>query len=273
MIDLHSHILPGIDDGSPDLATSLKMARQAVNGGTNIMACTPHIYPGMYMNDATGIVAGIQLLQMVLDHAGIALKLVQGADVHLVPDVLEGLKSGRIPTLNGSRYFLLEPSHHVAPPRFEDSVFSMMAAGYVPVITHPERLVWIETHYPKFVSLVHQGAWMQVTAGAILGKFGKRARYWSERMLDEGLVHIVSSDAHTTGMRNPNMADAREALVRRLGEGAANQLLLERPAAILLNTPVHEVLPVPALSQQGPTPRANRWGLPSWLSDLGSRNR
>jgi protein-tyrosine phosphatase len=269
MIDLHSHILPGIDDGAPDLATSLKMASQAVDGGTNIMACTPHIYPGMYMNDAAGIAAGIAALQAALDQAGIALKLVQGADVHLVPEVLEGLQSGRIPTLNGSRYFLLEPSHHVAPPRFEDSVFEIMAAGYVPVITHPERLVWIETHYPKFVRLVHQGAWMQITAGAILGKFGKRARYWSERMLDEGLVHIVCSDAHTTGMRNPNMADAREALVRRLGETAVNQLLLERPAAILMNTAPHEVLPVPALSPLGPASRPSSWGLPSWLSRIG----
>jgi protein-tyrosine phosphatase len=273
MIDMHSHILPGIDDGAPDLATAIKMARQAVDGGTNIMACTPHIYPGMYMNETTGIVAGIEVLQTALDQAGIALKLVKGADVHLVPEVLAGLKSGRIPTLNGSRYFLLEPSHHVAPPRFEDSVFAMMAAGYVPVITHPERLVWIETHYPKFVGLVHQGAWMQLTAGAILGKFGKRARYWSERMLDEGLVHMVSSDAHSTGMRNPSMADAREALVRRLGEGSANQLLLERPAAILLDRPPHEVLPVPALSQPGPPSKARRWGLPSWLQRFGAHRR
>jgi protein-tyrosine phosphatase len=269
MIDLHSHILPGIDDGAPDLATSLKMAAQAVAGGTNIMACTPHIYPGMYMNDAPGITSGMKAFQAALDQAGIALKLVLGADVHMVPEVLEGLQSGRIPTLNGSRYFLLEPSHHVAPPRFEDTVFELMAAGYVPVITHPERLVWIETHYPKFVSLVHQGAWMQLTAGAILGKFGKRARYWSERMLDEGLVHLVASDAHTTGMRNPGMADARDALVRRLGETAANQLLLERPAAILMNTPPHQVRPVPALSGQAKPARTSRWQLPGWLSRRG----
>jgi protein-tyrosine phosphatase len=182
----------------------------------------------MYMNDAPGIAAGMAALQSALDQDGIALQLVQGADVHLVPEVLVGLRSGRIPTLHGSRYFLLEPSHHVAPPRFEDSVFELMAAGYVPVITHPERLVWIEDHYDKFVRLVHRGVWMQLTAGAILGKFGKRARYWSERMLDEGLVHMVSSDAHSTGMRNPNMADARDALVRRLGEATAHQLVQVR---------------------------------------------
>lgn len=265
MIDLHSHILPGIDDGAPDLATSLQMARQAVAGGTHTMACTPHIYPVMYMNDAPGIAAGVQALQAALDEAGIALQLVQGADVHLVPDVLEGLKSGRIPTLHGSRYFLLEPSQHVAPPRFEDSVFEMMASGYVPVITHPERLVWIEDHYDKFVRLAHRGAWMQLTAGAILGKFGKRARYWSERMLDEGLVHLVSSDAHTTGMRNPDLAEVREALVRRLGESVAHQLLHDRPNAILQNASVQDVLPVSGLSQPMAASTKSRWAWPAWL--------
>lgn len=268
MIDLHSHILPGIDDGAPDMATSLQMARQAVAGGTHTMACTPHIYPGMYMNDAPGIAAGVKALQNALDEVGIALQLVQGADVHLVPDVLQGLKSGRIPTLHGSRYFLLEPSHHVAPPRFEDSVFELMAAGYVPVITHPERLVWIEDHYDKLVSLVHRGVWMQLTAGAILGKFGKRARYWSDRMLDEGLVHIVSSDAHSTGMRNPNMADAREALVRRMGAFASDQLLLERPSAILQNASVQDVLPVAALSRPMASGTHSHGSKPAWLARL-----
>jgi len=265
VIDLHSHILPGIDDGAPDLATSLAMAKQAVAGGTHTMACTPHIYPGMYMNDAPGIAAGMAALQSALDQDGIALQLVQGADVHLVPEVLVGLRSGRIPTLHGSRYFLLEPSHHVAPPRFEDSVFELMAAGYVPVITHPERLVWIEDHYDKFVRLVHRGVWMQLTAGAILGKFGKRARYWSERMLDEGLVHMVSSDAHSTGMRNPNMADARDALVRRLGEATAHQLVQVRPNAILQNALAQDVLPVPALSQPMAQRTGGAWSWPAWL--------
>lgn len=258
MIDLHSHILPGIDDGARDLATSLEMARMAVAGGTNIMACTPHIYPGLYMNNASGIAAARDALEKALAAAGIPLTLVMGADVHLVPEVLEGLRSGRIPTLNGSRYFLLEPAHHVAPPMFEETVFDIMAAGYMPVVTHPERLVWIEVHYPKFVHLVQRGAWMQLTAGSILGTFGKRARYWSERMLDEGLVHLVASDAHTTSMRNPGLAEVREVLIKRVGEAGANQLLLERPAAILLDRDPHDVLPVPALRGDGPAnPKGN----------------
>jgi tyrosine-protein phosphatase YwqE len=174
VIDLHSHILPGIDDGAPTLEVSLEMARIAVADGIHTMACTPHIYPGMYMNDGPGIERARAALQAELDRAGIALRLVTGADVHLVPGLLPQIRAGQVPTLNGSRYLLLEPSHTVAPPRFEDSVFNLVASGYTPVITHPERLTWVEDHYPVFRRLVQQGAWMQVTAGALTGVFGKR---------------------------------------------------------------------------------------------------
>lgn len=233
MIDLHTHILPGIDDGARSLEISLEMARIAVQDGTTVMACTPHIYPGLYMNDAAGIQLEREKLQQALDEAGIALRLVVGADAHLVPELLSGLKSGRVPTLNGSRYFLLEPSHHVAPPMFEDSVFQVMAAGYVPVITHPERLVWIEQHYATFVALARRGAWLQLTAGALVGKFGKRARHWSERLLDDGVIHIVASDAHTTSVRSPRMSDAVPLLERIVGAEETRRMLYERPQAIL----------------------------------------
>ena len=249
MIDLHSHILPGIDDGSQSLETSLEMARQAVDDGTTVMACTPHIYPGLYMNDSAGIHAHRDKLQMALDTHGIALKLVVGADAHLVPELLHGLQSGRVPTLHGSRYFLLEPSHHVAPPNFEDTVFQIMAAGFVPVVTHPERLVWIEDHYATFVALAQRGAWMQLTAGAIVGKFGKRARYWSERFLADGLVHLVASDAHTTSVRNPRLSAAVAQLESAVGKEEARRMVYDRPQAILDNALPEQVAPVPGLAR------------------------
>ena len=266
MIDLHSHILPGIDDGSRSLEQSLEMARMAVEDGTTVMACTPHIYPGLYMNHADGIRAKRDKLQKALEVYHIPLQLVVGADAHLVPELLDGLKAGRVPTLNGSRYFLLEPSHHVPPPNLEQAVFQIMAAGYVPVITHPERLVWIEQHYPTFLELARRGAWLQLTAGAILGKFGRRARYWSERLLDEGWVHIVASDAHTTGMRNPRMSETLPVLEKTLGKEEARRLLHDRPQAILDDVDPAQVAPVPALTR--PTSGGDQ---PSWLQRLFGR--
>jgi protein-tyrosine phosphatase len=245
MIDLHSHILPGIDDGAKNLAMSLAMARIAVDDGITTMACTPHIYPGMYMNDAHGISLAKDALQEHINQAGISLHLTTGADVHLVPGVLSGLRSGQVPTLARSRYVLLEPSHHVAPPHFEESVFELVAAGYIPVITHPERLTWVEDHYPIFARMIGQGCWMQVTAGALTGMFGPRAKYWGERFLGEGHTHIIATDAHSSGRRVPQMSPAKEIAERSLGKEEAHRLVYERPYAILQNLPPCEVAPLP----------------------------
>jgi protein-tyrosine phosphatase len=246
MIDLHSHILPGIDDGSKSLEMSLAMARIAVADGITQMACTPHIYPGLYMNDKDGITAARDALQRSLDEHGIALRLTTGADVHLVPGLLEGLRAGRVPSLHNTRYVLLEPSHHVAPPRFAESLFQLVAAGYVPVITHPERLTWIEDNFQVFVDLTRQGAWMQVTAGALTGVFGPRAKYWGERFLGEGLTHIIASDAHSAGRRVPVLSEAKAIAERMLGREEAELLVLGRQTALMANASPANVPPLPA---------------------------
>src|SRR5436190_8251797 len=180
-------MLPGLDDGATDLETAIEMARIAVADGISITACTPHILPGVYQNTAEQIKAAIANLEAEFAGAGIPLRLVIGADIHVVTDLLSGLKSGRLPTLNDSRYFLLEPPHHVMPPRFEELVFSLHMAGYVPIITHPERLSWIKPNFALFKRMVNSGIWMQLTAGSLAGKFGRGPEYWSERMLGDGL--------------------------------------------------------------------------------------
>ncbi len=265
MIDLHCHLLPGIDDGSPDLATSLAMARMAVEDGIEITACTPHIYPGLYENNAAGIKQRVTSLQQSLDNEGIALKLTTGADAHLTPELLGRIKQGTAPTLNGGRYFLLEPPHHVVPPRFEDSVFNFLVSGYIPVITHPERLTWIEDHYPVFTALARRGAWMQITSGSLTGRFGKSAQYWGEKMLDEGFVHILATDAHTTRRRAPLLAEGRKAAEKFVGKEEATRLVIERPRAIVDNIPPAQVTPIPALRGNGvnkakPTLWKRLWG-------------
>jgi protein-tyrosine phosphatase len=247
MIDLHCHMLPGIDDGAPDEASSLEMARIAVADGIETTACTPHIYPGLYENDAAGIKTRVKALQSRLLEEGIALKLTIGADAHLTPELLGRLKAGTAPSLAGGRYFLLEPPHTIAPPRFSESMFDFVAAGYVPVLTHPERLSWIKQHYAVFVALVKSGVWMQITAGSLNGRFGAAAKYFGEKMLDEGLVHILATDAHSTHHRAPLLAEGRRAAEKYVGKDEARRLVFDRPQAILDNRPQREVAPVPAL--------------------------
>ena len=254
MIDLHCHILPGIDDGSRSLDMSLEMARMAVDDGITMIACTPHIYPGLYMNDTAGIKAARDKLQREFDERGIPLQLTTGADVHLVPGLVDGLRSGIVPTLHGTRYLLLEPAHHVAPPHFQESVFRLVAEGYVPVITHPERLTWVEDNYPVFGDLVRQGAWMQLTAASFTGVFGARAKYWAERFLDDGLTHILATDAHTNGRRSPVMSKARDIAERMLGRKEAELLVRGRQECMLRDLPPSAVPPLPDVE-----PRREGW--------------
>jgi len=245
MYDLHCHLLPGIDDGARDLAMALEMARMASLDGTTHLACTPHIYPGLFDNTAAGISSGVAALRRHLQDAGIALELAVGADIQMVPELPQGLRAGTHPTINGSRYLLFEPPHHLAPAYFAESLYQVRMAGYVPIITHPERLGWIDEHYPDFVQAVEQGAWLQITAGALTGRFGKGPRYWSERLLDEGLVHLIASDGHNLSSRPPLLTEGRDAAIPRVGEAEATRLVSERPRAVWNNLDPQSLTPPP----------------------------
>jgi protein-tyrosine phosphatase len=245
MIDLHCHLLPGIDDGAKDLATSLAMARLAAADGISTMACTPHILPGVYNNSGPAIRRAVAQLAASIAKAGIPITLVTGADVHIAPDLDVQLRDGRALTLNNSRYLLLEPPHHVLPPRLEDLIFGLQAAGYVPILTHPERLSWVEGHYDLIRRLVSSSVLMQITAGSVMGRFGRGPRYWAERMLDEGLCHLLATDAHNTEQRAPRLAEARDVIAQRLGDDEAINLVLRRPQGILDNRSPAELPSLP----------------------------
>jgi protein-tyrosine phosphatase len=233
MIDLHCHILPGIDDGAADLEVSLRMARAFAADGVTIVACTPHILPGLYHNTGPQIGAAVKDLQVELDMRGIPLKLVPGADNHIVPDFVGGLRGGRLLSLAGSRYVLVEPPHHTMPARLEDIFFDLLVAGYVPILTHPERLSWIDANYETVERLVQGGVWMQITAASLAGRFGRQALYWAERMLDEGRVHILATDSHDDVRRPPMLAQGRDLAARRVGSAEAEHLVVTRPQGIL----------------------------------------
>jgi protein-tyrosine phosphatase len=244
VIDLHCHMLPGLDDGAADLSVSLEMAGASVADGITVLACTPHILPGLYHNTGPSIRQATRELQGALDQAGIPLRLVIGADVHMVPDMIDGLQSGRLLSLADSRYVLVEPPHHVAPIKLEEFFFGLVVAGYVPILTHPERLSWIEAQYATIQRLTRSGVWMQITAGSLSGGFGRRVQYWAQRMLDEGCVHILASDAHDARQRPPGLSKGRDLAASRVGAREAQHLVLTRPMGILQNV-LPSALPMP----------------------------
>lgn len=236
------------------------MARMASSEGITTIACTPHILPGVYHNTGPTIRAAVTRLRESIAEAGIPIALVTGADVHIAPDLSIQLREGKALTLNDSRYFLLEPPHHLLPPRLEDLVFGLQAAGYVPILTHPERLSWVEGHYDLIERFARNSVLMQITAGSLMGQFGRRPRYWAERMLDDGLCHLLATDAHNIERRAPRMAEARELVAQRIGHDEAMNFVLRRPQVILSNLSPTELPALPQALDMKSDVKASSWG-------------
>ncbi|MGH9549495.1 MAG: tyrosine-protein phosphatase [Terriglobales bacterium] len=251
MIDLHCHILPGIDDGARDLPTAVKMASAFAADGVTVVACTPHILPGLYHNSGPEIRQATAELRRVLFQHNIPLHLVTGADNHITPEFLAELRSGKLLSLADTRYVLVEPPHHVAPPRLEELFFNLIAAQYVPILTHPERLTWISANYAAILRLWASGTWLQITTGSLAGDFGRTARYWAERLLDEGRVHLLATDAHDLIKRPPNLGRGRELAAKRVGDAEARNLVETRPRGVLGNVPPSALPLTPAQSGDG----------------------
>jgi protein-tyrosine phosphatase len=258
LIDLHSHILPAVDDGARDIEDSLAIARMAAADGIEVMACTPHFMPGLYDNQSQDIRARVADLNHLLVEEGIDLALVVGSDAHIRPDFVSALREGNILTLHDSRYVLFEPPHMHMPQRFEELLFNVQMAGYVPILTHPERFKWIEQNYPVFQQLAKSGVWMQITAGSLTGRFGARSKYWAQKMLAEGIVSILATDAHNVKSRPPLLREAFDAATREVGLDEATHLVVTRPACVIENADL-EAVPPNLFRERGETAREPFW--------------
>jgi protein-tyrosine phosphatase len=261
MIDLHSHILPALDDGAPDTSTALDMARMAVDDGIEVMACTPHMLPGVYDTEAIRIRQRVVLLKERLTESGINLSLVVGSDAHIRPDFVSALRDGRILTLNDSRFVLVEPPHSVMPRRLDDLFFQILISGYVPILTHPERLSWLATNIGIVEEMVHWGVLLQVTAGSLCGDFGRNAKYWSQRLLAQGLVHLIATDAHNITSRPPRLARARKLAEAEVGEVEATKIFVTRPQQILDDLPSGPTSSTKTTTSPSPQPHQLRKGI------------
>jgi protein-tyrosine phosphatase len=255
LIDLHAHILPGMDDGSPDMETSLDMARVAATDGILVMACTPQILPGLY-EPAPHVIEGcLEKFQQRIANAGITIDVVAGSVVHHRPDFMQALMGGKLTTLNNSRYLLVELPGMVPPPRLEEVMARALTAGYVPIIAQPERLRWIDAHYGTFERLVENGVWLQLTAGSLTGHSGRQALYWAERLLDAGMVHMLATGAHNLVSRPPILSEAYEFARSAVGADEALNLVSTRPVNILDDEPAENSPPVAFTRARSEEPR------------------
>jgi protein-tyrosine phosphatase len=161
-----------------------------------------------------------------------------GADIRISPDMGQRIRDGHWPAIAKSRYFLFEPDHHVATPGMTKLAKKLLKQGLVPVLTHPERLRWLDGHYDLVHEMWEMGCVIQITAGAITGRFGKQPQKWAERMLEDGIVDVIATDAHNMHRRPPLLHEGYEAAAAIVGEESAWAMVHDTPLTILRDEPL-----------------------------------
>ncbi len=234
MIDLHTHILPGIDDGVKTEEEAVEFARIAYADGVRTLVATPHSKDGFFENGRAEVRAAVERLGGKLKEAGIGLALLPGAEVYLAPDLVDRVRDGRATTLgDNGKTLLLELSLSQYPMDLQNLVFSLRLAGLVVLFAHPERIRYFQEDVTRWEEMVRLGAHGQITTGSVLGTFGEDAQEFSELLLRRGLVHVLASDAHNVRGRPPVLSRAVEAVAELVGEDEARRMVLDRPQALL----------------------------------------
>lgn len=238
MIDLHSHILPGMDDGARDTETALHMAVLAVRSGVGTMVVTPHCVSG----GAEQVRERLTRLRAAVEATGIPLRLYSGMEIFGSPNTAALLRSGELLTIHGSRYPLIEFAFESDGEEETEILHRVLQAGYIPLVAHPERYRYIQED-PDLVNLwARMGCRFQINRGSLLGRFGTAAMETAWALTYRGFATVVASDAHSAVQRTPWMRDVREQLERRISPEAA-WLLQENPRRILNDERLPDLAP------------------------------
>jgi len=202
LIDIHSHILPGVDDGALTMEDAISMARLAVDEGITKIIATPHHQNGTFFNKKQDILKKVKELNYVLQSNNIPLEVLPGQETRIYGSLLDDFEKGDILALNHTNYLFIElPSGHV--PRYtEQLLFEMQLKGVTPIIVHPERNTEIIKNPEKLFNLVKKGALTQLTAGSVTGHFGKKVQKFSMQLIESNSTHFIASDVHNTSTRN-----------------------------------------------------------------------
>jgi len=240
MIDLHTHILPGLDDGAADIYDTLEMAEMAVKSGVTAMVATPHCnIPGLYDNYyGEEYVRVFQETERMLEKERIPLTLYAGMEVFMRENVPSLLCDGKLLTINAGHYILTEFSFDEDPRFAEKMLRQVYEIGLIPVIAHPERYEFVKDCPEIVLGWKQKGYKVQVNKSSLQGRFGRRIGYLAQEMLREELVTVVASDTHSPFQRTPNLEDVYEELSLEYSEEYLQMLFHKNPLRICNDQPV-----------------------------------
>lgn len=234
MYDIHSHILPGVDDGPKTMNDALEMASVADEKGTKMMLCTPHRRDVTENSSVKQVQQLLTTFKAEIDQIGLGLDLVLGMENHIDVDLPDEVSAGRALPINGGHYMLVEMPFFGNSNYVEDVLFQLQIQGIKPVLAHPERIEAIQQDPEKLVRLIERGMVSQITGGSIVGYFGKDVKKLTHSLLRRGMVHIIASDTHfATGPRSPDLSECVSAAAEVVGEDRALAMVVDTPRAVL----------------------------------------
>ena len=229
-IDIHCHILPGLDDGPENVEESLEMVRMANADGTSHIFCTPHVYPGVFDTNAAIIRRARDELRSIVPNS---MELFIGGDVRITPDLEERLENKEVPTLDGSPYLLVEFPSQIIPHYSTRLILGLRRKGLIPILTHPERCAYFARDFTGLRVLRRQGCMFQLTAMSLTKDVAKEVRKAAIAMIENGFADFIASDGHSTGHRAPILSKAYNEVVRLFGGDFAETLFFRNPRKIL----------------------------------------
>lgn len=231
MIDIHTHILPGVDDGSRSWEETLQMCRMAYKKGISHMVATPHFIPGAYTQ---GIKRGPQLLEELrerLKKEGIPLEVSLAAEIEPFPEMIQWMEEGRLPLYPSGHHILVESPMFSSPPWMEDIIRDILSGGPTPILAHPERS---PLSRQALETMINMGVEIQLDAGSLVGIWGRETKNRAWTMIERGWVTYVASDSHRATARNPELLEeARLLLEKERGEALAQEFTQGNPQRVI----------------------------------------
>lgn len=255
MLDLHNHILPGLDDGALNWEQALAMARMALNDGVTGIVCTPHWVSGYYDNTLPKVMAITDTFREKLKEEDIPLLIYPGSELRLDYNLTERIKSGEVMTLNNTgRYALVEFPTEILPHNLDSFFWELQVNDITPILSHPERHAIMMQNTSMLYKWVENGVLVQITSASLLGRFGSHVRRYAESLLEHRLAHILATDAHGLSMRTPRLAEGFDTVCAIAGPEIAHQMVCDIPRSVVEGVSAKVPDPIPLVRNAKPSP-------------------